>query len=44
MIVATYDRLKLGELSKNKDESFTVKTSEHMLIEFALAVLYLEGI
>ena len=44
MIVETDDQLKLGELSKNKDDLFTIETSEHMLIEFGLTVCYLEGI
>ena len=44
MIVETDDQLKLGELSKNKDDLFTIETSELMLIEFGLAVCYLEGI
>ena len=34
---------KLGDLRKNKDESSTVKTGEHIPIRFALAVHYLEG-
>ena len=44
MIVETDDQLKLGELSKNKDDLFTIETSEYMLIEFGLTVCYLEGI
>ena len=44
MIVETDDHLKLGKLSKNKDDSFTVETSQYMLKEFGLVVFYLEGI
>lgn len=33
----------MGELRKNKDESFTAKTSEPLPVGFALAIHYLEG-
>ena len=33
----------MGELRKNKDESFTAKTSEHLPVGFTLAIHYLEG-
>ena len=41
MIVETDEQSNLG---KNKDKSFTVKTSEHIPIGFVLAVHYLESI
>ena len=40
MIVETDDKSKL----ENKDKSFTVKTSEHIPIEYELAIYYLEDI
>lgn len=40
MIVKTDKQQKLENFRKNKDESFTVKTSEHLPIRLALAVCY----
>lgn len=36
--------ISLKELRKNQDESYTVKTNEHMQIGFALAIYYLKDI
>lgn len=42
MFVDTNDQLKLRELRKNKDKSFTVKTSEHIPIGFVFTIHYLK--
>ena len=42
MIVETDNRSNLGELIQNKAVSLTVKTSDYILIGFALAIYYSE--
>lgn len=44
MFAETENQSKLGELRKNKAESFTVKTGKHISRWFALAFYYIEGI
>ena len=38
MILETDDKSKLEELRRNTDKPFTVKTSEHIPIGYALAI------
>ena len=45
MIVKTDDQLKLEEIwGKNKDESYTMKTSEYKPTGFAMSIYYIEYI
>ena len=44
MIVEADNQTKLEELIKNKDESITVETGEHITAGSALAIYYSEGI
>ena len=43
MFAETENQSKLGEVRKNKAESFTVKTGKHIPRWFALAFYYIEG-